>query len=60
MVEEPDKTKGPLSLVERHAFMKLPLIDRRKIMVRQAREIANHYEKDVSWKDLEAFDIIEY
>jgi hypothetical protein len=53
MLGESMKVKEPVSLVERRAFMKLPLVDRRKIMARQAKEIAVYYEKDVSWKDLE-------
>ena len=59
MLGESMKVKEPVSLVERRAFMKLPLVDRRKIMARQAKEIADHYEKDVSWKDLETGDIVD-
>lgn len=53
------KAREPLSLVERHAFMKLPLVDRRKIMALQANEMAAHYEKDRSWKELETGDIVD-
>lgn len=60
MLGESMKMKEPVSLVERRAFMKLPLLDRRKIMARQAKEIAAHYEKDASWKDLEGGDIVDY
>jgi transcriptional regulator with XRE-family HTH domain len=60
MLGESMKMKEPVSLVERRAFMKLPLLDRRKIMARQAKEIAAHYEKDSSWKDLETGDIVDY
>jgi hypothetical protein len=52
------KMKASVSLAERRVFMKLPLDDRRKIMARQAKRIASHYEKDVSWKDLEAGSIV--
>lgn len=34
----------PITLVERRAFLKLPLEERRKIMARQAREISKDYE----------------
>jgi hypothetical protein len=59
MLGESIKMKEPVSLVERRAFMKLPLADRRKIMARQAKEMAGHYEKDKSWKDLEMGDIVD-
>jgi hypothetical protein len=59
MIRKSMKTKEPMSLAERRAFMKLPLADRRKIMARQAKGMATHYEKDVSWKDLETGDIVE-
>jgi hypothetical protein len=39
MLGESMKMKELVSLVERRSFMKLPLADRRKIMVRQANEI---------------------
>lgn len=60
MLGESMKMKEPVSLVERRAFMKLPLVDRRKIMARQAKEIAAHYEKDTSWKDLKTGGIVDY
>lgn len=59
MLGESIKMKEPVSLVERRAFMKLPLADRRKIMARQAKEMAGHYEKDGAWKDLETGDIVD-
>lgn len=59
MLGESMERRKPVSLVERRAFMKLPLADRRKIMARQAKEMAAHYEKDVSWKELETGDILD-
>ena len=59
MLGESMDVKEPVSLVERRAFMKLPLAERRRIMARQAKEMAAHYEKDVSWKDLETGDIVD-
>jgi hypothetical protein len=58
MVGKSMKAKGTISLAERRAFMKLSMADRRKIMARQAKVMAAHYEKDVPWKDLETGDII--
>lgn len=34
----------PITLVERQAFLKLPLEERRKIMAKQAKEISEDYE----------------
>ena len=59
MVDKSDKAKAPLTLDERRAFMKLPLAERRRILARQAKEMAAHYEKDMSWKDLETGDIVD-
>jgi hypothetical protein len=42
---EPIEMQEPITLVERQAFLKLPLEERRKIMARQAREIENHYKQ---------------
>jgi hypothetical protein len=35
----------PITLVERQAFLKLPLEERRKIMARQAEEMSAEYEQ---------------
>ena len=59
MVDKSDKAKEPLTLDERRAFLKLPLAERRRILARQAKEMAAHYEKDVSWKELETGDIVD-
>jgi hypothetical protein len=59
MPGESMKMNEPVSLVERRAFMKLPLVDRGKMMARQAKEMAAHYEKDVSWKDMETGGIVD-
>lgn len=40
---EPVGAQEPITLVERQAFLKLPLEERRNIMARQAKEMAAHY-----------------
>jgi hypothetical protein len=56
---EPVDAQEPITIVERPAFLKLPIEERRKIMARQAREMAAHYrEKKV--EDLETGEIVEY
>ncbi|MGV8080895.1 MAG: helix-turn-helix domain-containing protein [Syntrophales bacterium] len=60
MLGETVTGREPLSLIERRAFMKLPLEERRNIMANQAREIASHYASEAAKEELEAGDIVEY
>ncbi len=53
------KMKEPVPLVERRAFMKPPLTDRREIMVSQANEIADRYATNAARDDLETGDIVD-
>jgi hypothetical protein len=41
---EPVEAQEPITLVERQAFLKLPIEERRKIMAKQAKETAAHYD----------------
>lgn len=50
----------PLLLVERHAFMRLPLEERRRIMSKQAERMAAHYENDSEWRRFQGGDFIAY
>lgn len=54
------EVEEPLSLIERRAFMNLPIEERRRILAEQARKMATHYEKDSEWKDYQGGDIVEY
>ena len=56
---EPVEVQEPITLVERQAFLKLPLEQRRKIMAKQAGEMKAHY-KQGEVEDLETADIVEY
>jgi Zn-dependent peptidase ImmA (M78 family)/transcriptional regulator with XRE-family HTH domain len=56
---EPVEVQEPITLVERQAFLKLPIEERRKIMARQAREMAADY-KAGKVEDLETGEILEY
>ncbi len=53
------ETREPITLIERQAFLKLPLEERRKIMAKQAREIAAEYGQERA-DDLETGEIVEY
>jgi hypothetical protein len=56
---EPVDVQEPITLIERRAFLKLPIEERRKIMVKQAREMAADY-KAGKVEDLETGEIVEY
>ena len=60
LLGEPVDAKVPLTLVERRAFMKLPMEDRRRILAEQAAAMLAHYDEDKEWQELEAGDFIEY
>jgi hypothetical protein len=49
----------PLSLIERRAFMKLPLAERRRIMQAQAEQLLSSYEDDAEREEWQGGDIIE-
>lgn len=60
MLEETIEMEQPRSLIERRAFMKLPIEERRRIMAEQAEKAAQYYEQDSEWKELQGGDIVEY
>ena len=49
-----------ISLKQRHAFMKLPLAERRRILAQQAEAMVAHYQQNQEWKEPLTGDIIEY
>lgn len=60
MLGETIEMEEPLSLIRRRAFMKLSKEERRRIMAEQAEKMAQYYEQDQEWKELQGGDIIEY
>lgn len=60
MVGERLAVETALPSIERKAFVKLPLEERRRVLAQQAEKLAEHYEHDSEWRDLEAGDIVEY
>ena len=50
----------PLPIIERRAFMKLPLEERRRLLAEQAEKLAEHYAQDTEWRDVEGGDLVEY
>ncbi len=57
---EPVILDRPLSVVERRAFMKLPLEKRRQLLAEQAEKMARHYAQDMERREFQGSDIIEY
>jgi len=49
----------PLSLVERHAFLRLPAEERRKQLAEQAGREAEIYEKDSEWRSWERAALLD-
>ena len=50
----------PASVIERRAFLKLPLDKRRRILADQASSIVQYYKQNNEWVDVEGGDVIEY
>ena len=50
-------SKPPLGLIERRAFMKLPIAERRRVLAEQAEKAAALYQADQEWQ---GGDIVEY
>lgn len=57
---DPIATQQPLSLCDRRAFLQLPLEERRRILAEQAQAMAQHYQQDAEWQELQAGALIEY
>jgi Zn-dependent peptidase ImmA (M78 family)/DNA-binding XRE family transcriptional regulator len=60
MIGKLDRGKQPLSLIERRAFLKLPLEERRRKIAEQAKQMSRFYEQRSDWKELQGGDIYEY
>ena len=46
-------TALPRSLIARRAFLELPTDVRRNLLKEQAKQMADHYERDSEWRELE-------
>ncbi len=58
-LDEPVESQQALSLVQRRAFLKLPLEKRRQMMAEQARNMEAHYRHESDWRSWEAGDLVE-
>ena len=60
MLDETLELEQPVSVVQRRAFLKLPLEKRTQILTEQAERAAKHYEQETGWRQLQGGDIVEY
>ena len=49
-----------LTLIDRRAFLKLPMDLRRNLLKKQAKQMADYYQHDSEWRALEGGDLVEY
>ena len=54
------ETSSPQSLIERRAFLELPTNLRRNLLRKQAKQMADYYQHDSEWRELEGGDLVEY
>ncbi len=62
-IEEETVTAGSPSIEELRAFLRLPTIERRRILEEQASRLLSHYQEDDARRDREEWqggDIVEY
>jgi hypothetical protein len=43
--------------VDRRAFMRLPIAERRRILAQQAEAMVQHYQQDLTWQDWTSFGL---
>ena len=60
MIGDRIATDVPLPVIERRAFMDLPLEERRRLLAEQSARLAEHYAKDTEWREIGEGDIVEY
>jgi hypothetical protein len=46
--------------ISRRDFLKLSIVERRRILTRQAEAMLVHYQQDREWEEIQAGDLIEY
>ena len=49
-----------LTLIDRRAFLKLSMDLRRNLLEKQANQMADDYQHDSDWRELEGSDLVEY
>jgi len=60
MIGDRIATDVPLPIIERRAFMDLPLEERRRLLAEQSARLAEHYAKDTEWREIGEGEIVEH
>ncbi len=60
LLKERIHMEEPLALIERRAFMRLPLTERSRVLAEQAEKMADFYEQDPEWRETQGGDFIDY
>jgi hypothetical protein len=59
-LNQASETSLPTNKINRREFMKLSLVERRRILAEQAETMLEHYQQDREWEELQAGDVIDY
>lgn len=49
-----------LEAIQRRAFLRLPMEERRRLLVAQAEALSDHYANDREWRDAQGGDVVDY
>jgi Zn-dependent peptidase ImmA (M78 family)/DNA-binding XRE family transcriptional regulator len=60
LLKEFIEIEEPLALIERRAFMRLPITERNRVLAEQAEKMADFYEQDTEWRETQGGDFIDY
>jgi transcriptional regulator with XRE-family HTH domain len=60
LLDDTLETSSARSLIERRAFFELPTDLRRSLLREQAKQMADYYQNDPEWRELEGADLVEY
>ncbi len=60
LLKEPIAFEESLSLIERRAFLRLPVAERSRILAEQAEEMVRYYEQDTEWRELQGGDFVDF
>ena len=53
-------TSSSWSLIDRRDFLELPIDLRHRLLREQAKQMADYYQNDPEWRELEGGDLVEY
>ena len=60
LLNDPLEPSLPRSLIERRAFLELSTDSRRTLLRKQAQQMADYYQNDPEWRELEGGALVEY